>query len=102
MKGEANYKDSYQDLGRIACFSDVIYNYGKDEAQVDIKCRKHSSISSLEYSFDEGKSWTSNSLYDAHDEKDFGILKIHVRDSNKKYLIKLEDLDFVWNAPQIH
>jgi len=80
-----------------------LYNKGRDEANVGIKCRTHSSITSgdLEYSYDDGKTFTSENKYVAHDGKDTSVLKVQVRTKDQKYKVVLEDVDLYWNAPKI-
>jgi len=78
LKGSANWKESYQDLGRIACFTDVFYNKNRDEANVGVKCRHHSSYQSsdLEYSFDNGQTFGSENKYVAKADKDTSVMKV--------------------------
>jgi hypothetical protein len=53
LPGDNYYKKEYQGLGRVACFNDIKYNAGRTSATVEVRCRKHSSITSLKYNFNK-------------------------------------------------
>lgn len=53
LPGDANYKDSYEGLGRIMCYSSIAYASDRKSATVNVKCKQHSTISSLQYNFND-------------------------------------------------
>jgi hypothetical protein len=81
MKGEKGYLDSYEDLGRITCFADVTYAGDKHSANLDVVCKTHSEVKGLEYSYDGGKTFTSDGSFAANGDVS-EPLKIVVRDDN--------------------
>lgn len=98
LKGEKGYLDTFESLGRIACFSDVVYSSDKTSASVEVKCRKQETVGDLVYSYDGAKPVSDNTF-----KADSSITKpitIKVSDG-KDYEITLEEVDFVWNAPKI-
>ena len=38
------YKDEYEDLSRVMCFTKISYGSDKMSAKVEAKCRQHDSI----------------------------------------------------------
>lgn len=44
LPGSPYYKDKYEGLGRIACYSAIKYGGDRKSASVEIRCRQHSSI----------------------------------------------------------
>ena len=98
LKGQPLFKDTYESLGRIACYSDVVYSSDRTSATVDVKCRNQETITSLVYSFDGGKFSDVNTF--KTDSSYNKILKIQVSDGNDNK-ITLEEVDFLWNAPKI-
>ena len=98
MKGDPLYYDSYESLGRIACYPDIVYSGDRSSATVEVKCRTHSSVTSLVYSYN-GASPISDNKFKA-DKSFTSILKIVVSDGGNNK-ITLEDVDFLWNAPKI-
>ena len=97
LEGEVNYKESYESLGKIACYSNVIYASGKQSAIVDVRCRKHDSVDKLVFDF--GQGFGEENVLEV-DTRMTEVVKIVVSDGGKR-VIHLEDVDFVWNAPEV-
>ena len=53
LPGDPYYKDSFEGLGRIMCYSAILYFNDRKSATVEIRCRQHSSIVKVEYNFDD-------------------------------------------------
>jgi len=51
LPGDPMYKPSYEGLGRIMCYSNIVYNAARTSATVEMRCRQHSSITKVEYNF---------------------------------------------------
>ena len=102
IKGEPLYKDSYESLGRIACFSNVKYSSNKQSANVEVRCRTDASISieSLVYSYDGRDPVTDNHF--SADVNSFKKPLTIVVSNNNDHKITLEEVDFIWNNPQIN
>ncbi len=61
LPGDANYKAGYEGLGRVMCYPDITYtSSAHTAANVDVKCKQHSSITKVEYNFNN-KGWQENS-----------------------------------------
>ena len=60
MKGDPLYQDSYESLGRIACYPDIVYSGDKSSATVEVKCRTHKSVTSLVYSYNGASPISEN------------------------------------------
>jgi alpha-amylase len=98
LKGDKGYLDSFESLGRIACYPDVVYSSDRSSASIDVKCRKQETVGDLVFSYDGG-DFTSDNTFQA----DSSITKpivIKVSDGGE-YEITLDDVDFMWNAPKI-
>ena len=79
----------------------MFYDVGRTSATVEVRCKHHDSISELQYSFDGGKLFDTKNT-ETLDSSQTTPLKIVVADaSNVNTKITLEELDFVWNAPEI-
>lgn len=98
LKGDKEYKDSFESLGRIACYSDLVYSSDKKSANVEVKCRTQESVKSVVYSYNGG-DFVSNNVFKA-DSSFTTPLTIIVSDGGD-HKITLETVDFVWNAPTI-
>ena len=98
LKGDKEYEKSFESLGRIACYPDVVYSSDRKSADIDVKCRTQESVKDLVFSFD-GSKFSSDSTFKA-DSSFTTPLIIKVSDGDKNE-ITLEDVDFVWNAPEI-
>ncbi|CAI2361994.1 unnamed protein product [Moneuplotes crassus] len=98
LKGDKNYQDSFESLGRIACYPDVVYDSNRKSAKVEVKCRKQETVGDLVYSFD-GQSYQSDEVFTA-DTSFTTPLVIKVSDGGD-HDITLEDVDFMWNAPEV-
>ena len=97
-RGTDLWKDQYEDLSKIACFTDITYNSGRESAEVDIFCKTHPDVDGLVYVIDgveqEDSTFTADGSVTAP-------LQIVVEDTSGDYSITLPDVDFVWNAPKI-
>ena len=45
------YKPGYEGLGRVMCYTDIVYSADRKSANVTAKCRKHDSIVKMEYNW---------------------------------------------------
>ena len=95
--GSENYREGYQGLGRVTCYNNIIYNSSRTSADVEARCRTHSSITSLEYNWN-GEGFTDSNL--RHLDSSFiDALSLTVRanDGNgNHYTIDLESPNFMW------
>ena len=51
LPGDAYYKPEYEGLGRIMCYNSILYKADRKSATVDVRCRQHTSITKVEYNF---------------------------------------------------
>ena len=51
LPGDPYYKPAYQGLGRVMCYNNIKYNSGRTSATVEVRCRQHSSITKVQYNF---------------------------------------------------
>jgi len=51
LPGDPYYKPEYEGLGRIMCYSAILYESDRTKAVVDVRCRQHSSIVDVKYKF---------------------------------------------------
>lgn len=51
LPGDPYYKPEFEGLGRLMCYSSIKYAAGRGSADVTIKCRQHSSITKVQYNF---------------------------------------------------
>uniref|UniRef100_A0A7S3JJD1 Alpha-amylase n=1 Tax=Euplotes harpa TaxID=151035 RepID=A0A7S3JJD1_9SPIT len=99
LKGDPLYQDSYESLGRIACYPDVVYSVDRSSATVEVKCRTQETVTSVVYSYN-GAAFVSDNTFKA--DKSFSdVLHIVVSDGGD-FKVTLEDVDFMWNAPKIN
>ena len=62
------YKEGYEGLGRVMCYNNIVYNSGRTQATVEVRCRQHSSVNKVQYNFnnqgfgDSNKFTASNTL----------------------------------------
>lgn len=54
LPGDALHKDGYEGLGRVMCYSNIKYSSDRKSATVDIRCRQHDSIKTVEFDFGSG------------------------------------------------
>lgn len=98
MKGDKLYEDSYESLGRIACYPDLVYAVDRQSADIEIKCRTHPDVSEVIYSYDGADFIYDNTF---HADSSFAKpLKIVVSDGGNNK-VTLEEVDFLWNAPVV-
>lgn len=62
LPGDSQYKKEYESLGRVMCYSAIKYASDRKSAEVEIRCRQHSSIKSLSYNFDN-KGYQSSKTF---------------------------------------
>ena len=80
------------------CYNQVKYSNDMRSAQVTAACRKHSSITQMEYNF-AGKGFDSSDSFTADSSLGDDALTLQVRatDGNgKQYTITVEPSNFVW------
>lgn len=53
LPGAADYSEKYQGMGRITCYNNIVYSGDKQSANVEAVCRQHSSISQMEYNWND-------------------------------------------------
>ena len=57
LPGDDYYKKGYEGLGRVMCYPEITYtSSARTSANVEVKCRQHSSITKVEYNF-SNKGW---------------------------------------------
>ena len=56
------YKPSYEGMGRLMCFNDIVYSSDRQSATVQAKCRKHESVVTMLYNFN-GEGFQSSDTY---------------------------------------
>mmetsp|Transcript_22645 Transcript_22645/g.20125 ORF Transcript_22645/g.20125 Transcript_22645/m.20125 type:complete len:607 (+) Transcript_22645:62-1882(+) len=98
LKGDEGYQKSFESLGRIACYPDLVYSSGRKSAEIEIKCRTQETVKNVVYSFD-GSKYASDNSFTADASFDKPLI-IKVSDGNE-FEITLEEVDFVWNAPEV-
>lgn len=49
-------------MGRIVCYNNIIYSSDRRSAEVEARCRQHSSIAKVEYNW-AGKGFTGSSTH---------------------------------------
>jgi hypothetical protein len=91
------YKPEYEGLGRVMCFNDIIYSADRSSANVTAKCRKHDSITKMEYNFNN-EGFQSNATYAVNTSfSDALSLVVKATDGDgKEYTITQEVQNFVW------
>jgi len=96
------YKDAYEGLGRVMCYTTVAYTGDHSKATVSAKCRVHDSITKTEYNWNN-EGYFPDSTYSA----DTGMtddltLTIKVTDKDgKEFTITAEPTNFVWQHPAV-
>jgi alpha-amylase len=100
LKGEELYKDTYESLGKIMCYSDIKYRNSLSSAEISVKCMQHSSVGGLNYNFNNEGVQGSNTY---RVDKAFTTpLSIVVSDSgDASSFITLDPADFLWNAASL-
>lgn len=58
LPGDPYYKVEYEGLGRVMCYPAIKYNSSRTSASVEMRCRTHSSITSVQHNFG-GKGFQS-------------------------------------------
>ena len=51
LPGDPYYKPEYEGLGRVMCYNAIKYSSDRSNANVEVRCRTHSSITKVEYNF---------------------------------------------------
>ncbi len=62
LPGDPYYKPEYEGLGRVMCYNNIKYNSGRTQATVEVRCRQHSSITKVEYNFNNA-GWVSGNTF---------------------------------------
>lgn len=103
LPGTPNWKESYQGMGRIVCFNNIIYNSDRTSAEVEAKCRQHSSIGKVEYNWaDSGfQSSSKHSLDSSFDKALTLVVKATDNDGNE-FTVQPESPNFIWQNPTIN
>lgn len=99
LKGDPQYQDSYESLGRIACYPDVVYASDRKSASIEVKCRTQESVTKVVYSYN-GSEFSSDNTFKA-DTSFSDSLTIVVSDGGE-HKVTLEQVDFLWNAPKVN
>lgn len=79
------------------CYNDIVYSADRSSANVEAKCRKHDSITKMEYNFNN-EGFQSNSTYAVGgDFSDALSLVVKATDGDgNDYTITQEAQNFVW------
>jgi hypothetical protein len=79
------------------CYNKVVYGSDKKSATVEAKCRKHDSITKIEYNWNN-EGFQSEATYNATTSlTDELTLIVKVTDGNsKEFTITAEPTNFVW------
>ena len=91
------YKPGYEGLGRVMCYNDVKYAADRKSATVTAACRKHDSITKMEYNWNNSgfSSDASHKVDSSHKETVTLTVKATDKDG-KAYTITVEPSNFVW------
>lgn len=79
------------------CYNDIIYSSDRSSANVSAKCRKHDSITKMEYNFNN-EGFQSNATYAVNNSfSDALSLVVKATDGDgKEFTITQESQNFVW------
>lgn len=98
----ALYKDEYEGLGRVMCYNQIVYAADRKSATVTAQCRKHDSITKLEYNWNGAGFVEDETFSVASDVTDALTLIVKATDGDgKEFTITMEPTNFVWQAPVI-
>lgn len=84
-------------MGRVVCYNSIVYTSDRSSAQVQAKCRQHSSIVNMEYNW-AGRGYTSNDTFFADGSLD-GALSLTVKATDQEgteFTVTPEALNFIW------
>jgi hypothetical protein len=56
------HKPEFEGLGRVACYAAILYSGDKKSANVEVRCRQHSSITAVKYNFN-GQGFQDSNTY---------------------------------------
>jgi alpha-amylase len=99
----SQWKTSYEGLGRVMCYNNVVYAGDRKSATVTATCRKHSSIAKMEYNWNNS-GYNSQSTFKATTAlKDTLTLSVRATDAGgKQYEITVAPSNFVWQNPAVN
>jgi len=103
LPGSANWKESYQGMGRIVCYNNITYASSRQSATVEARCRQHSSITNVQYNW-AGQGFSSSSTHSVDSAfKDALSLVVKATDgAGKEFTVELEAPNFIWQNPTIN
>jgi hypothetical protein len=89
-------------MGRVVCYNNIVYSSGRNSAQVEARCRQHSSITKMEYNWNN-KGFTSSSIFSV-DSSFANALTLVVKAtdaSGTEFTYQPESPNFLWQNPTI-
>lgn len=90
-------------MGRVVCYNNIVYARDRKSAKVEARCRKHESVTKIEYDWNN-KGYTSNSTYSASSSlKNALTLTVKVTDKDgKTYTVTPEAPNFLWQNESVN
>ena len=87
----------------MACYSATLYAHDRKLAIVEVRCRQHASITSLQYQFGSQPFQASNSYQVDSSFATELVIKVQGTDAaGKTWTITLEALNFIWQGAAIN
>lgn len=99
----AMYKPQYEGLGRVMCYNKVVYGKDKKSATSNAVCRKHDSITKLEFNW-ANKGFVSAASFQTDSSfADALTLQVKATDGDsKEWVITVDPTNFIWQGAQIN
>lgn len=90
-------------MGRVFCYNHIKYSTDRSSAEVEARCRQHSSITKMEYNWN-GKGYKSDSTYLVDQNmKDALSLTVKATDNEgTEFTVSLESPNFMWQNAEVH
>lgn len=84
-------------MGRIVCYNNITYTSDRKSATVEARCRKHSSITNVQYNWNN-EGYTTNKTYNAGNSfaKALTLVVKAVDASGTEFTITPEAPNFIW------
>lgn len=103
LPNSPNHKDGMQGYGRVVCYNHIQYNSARTSAEVTATCRKHDSITKMEYNWN-GAGFTSSATFNATSSLTEALsLTVKATDAaGVAYTIDLESPNFIWQNPIVN
>ena len=102
LPGSANYKEEYEGLGRVMCYNNITYSEDRQRATVEAVCRQHSSVTKLEYNWNNQGYTDMNTYMASGEDVDAVPLTVKATDGDaNEYTITMEPVNFIWQGATI-